>query len=153
MEIIAPSSFWSRQNRPNGSIMLSTSPGLSFKLKIPSKTYALTQYRVKDWLHGVRPAQPDRDAHNSTKDQALTDGERYRLIHHIITVSKEEGGAGITPKHGEWENVESVYPIHDPAFNKEWIKKWSTTSFLKAKDLDEIRDKLGEKVHFLMSLP
>ena len=66
----------------------------------------------------------------------------------MITAAKEEGGAGVTPKHGEWKNVESLYPLHDPTFNKEWIKKWSTTSFLKTKDLDEIRDRLGEKVTF-----
>jgi anoctamin-10 len=39
-----------------------------------------------------------------------------------------------------------MFPLHDHTFNKEWIKKWSTSTFLKAEDLDEIREKLGEKV-------
>ena len=64
----------------------------------------------------------------------------------MLTSPQEEGGAGITPKSGEWKNVESMFPLHNTAFNKEWIRKWSTTTFLKVEDLDEIRDHLGEKV-------
>lgn len=66
----------------------------------------------------------------------------------MITGPKAEGGAGITPKHGEWKDVESVFPLHDHAFNKEWIKKWATMTFLKVEDLDEIRDRFGEKIAF-----
>ena len=64
----------------------------------------------------------------------------------MITSPREEGGAGIIPKQGEWKNVESIFPLHDEKFNKEWMTKWSTTTFLKAGDIDEIRDRLGEKV-------
>lgn len=66
----------------------------------------------------------------------------------MITDDREEGGAGITPKHGEWKNVESLFPLHDHAFNKEWIKKWSTMTFLKIDDLDDIRNRFGEKIAF-----
>ena len=66
----------------------------------------------------------------------------------MITNSREEGGAGITPKHGEWKNVESIFPLHDHAYNKEWIKKWSTMTFLKIEDLDDIRDRFGEKIAY-----
>jgi anoctamin-10 len=52
------------------------------------------------------------------------------------------------PKSEEWKNVESIFPLHDHTFNKHWISKWSTTSQLKIEDLDEIRDRLGEKVAF-----
>lgn len=64
----------------------------------------------------------------------------------MITSPREEGGAGITPKEGEWENVESIFPLHDVAFNKRWIKEWSMKTFLKIEDLDEIRNRFGEKV-------
>lgn len=64
----------------------------------------------------------------------------------MITNPTEEAGAGITPKEGQWKNVESIFPLHDQKFNREWIKNWSTTTFLGAEDLDAIRDHLGEKV-------
>lgn len=99
--------------------------------------------RVKDWLYGVRATQPDREAQN-----VMNDAERYRVVHHMITGSREEGGAGITPKHGQWKNVESLFPLHDHAFNKEWVKKWATVTFLKVEDLDEIRNRFGEKVAY-----
>lgn len=66
----------------------------------------------------------------------------------MITSPKEEGGAGITPKHGQWKDVESLFPLHDHAFNKEWIKTWATMTFLKVEDLDDIRNRFGEKVAF-----
>ena len=66
----------------------------------------------------------------------------------MITSPREEGGAGITPKHGEWKYVESIFPLHDHTFNKDWIMKWSTTSFLKIEDLDDIRNRFGEKVAY-----
>ena len=64
----------------------------------------------------------------------------------MITNPREEGGAGITPKEGEWQNVESIFPLHDQAFNKEWMRKWASSTFITAEDLDELRDRLGEKV-------
>ena len=106
----------------------------------------LTVDRVKDWLYGVRAAQPDREAHSSITRQPLTEAERYRVVYQMITDHREDGGAGITPKQEPWKNVESVFPLHDHKFNKEWMKTWSTTTFLKAEDLDDIRDRLGEKV-------
>lgn len=102
--------------------------------------------RVKDWLYGVRAAQPDKETSESETSLTLTDAEHYRIVHHLITSPNEEGGANIVPKEGQWKNVESIFPLHDKTFNKEWIKKWSTMTFLKPEDLDEIRDHLGEKV-------
>ena len=69
----------------------------------------------------------------------------------MITYPQNEGGAGITPKKGEWKNVESIFPLHDKAFNKKWIQTWSTQTFLKVEDLDQIRDLLGEKVTLFKS--
>ncbi|MDI1485948.1 MAG: hypothetical protein OHK93_004137 [Ramalina farinacea] len=103
---------------------------------------------VKDWLFGVRAAQPDRETHNILTSQSLTEAERLRIVYGMIANPPEEGGAGITPKFGACENVEAIFPLHDHAYNKEWIKKWSTVTFLKVEDLDEIRNRLGEKIAY-----
>ncbi|MCJ1281356.1 hypothetical protein MMC26_000675 [Xylographa opegraphella] len=104
--------------------------------------------RVKDWLNGVRAAQPDKEAYNSLAVDSMTEAERYRIIYQMITNPKEEGGAGITPKEGEWKDVESIFPLHDIAHNREWVKDWSMKTFLKIEDLDEIRNRFGEKIAF-----
>ena len=65
----------------------------------------------------------------------------------MIAAPLEDGGAGITPKVGEWKNVESIFPLHDQGFNKKWLREWSTKTFLQPEDLDEIRDRLGEKAN------
>lgn len=115
-------------------------------------TWLVTLFgRVKDWLYGVRAAQPDRETRDASTAQDLKEAERYRIVYHLITSPKEEGGAGIIPKEGQWKNVESIFPLHDKAFNKEWITKWSMMTFLKIEDLDDIRDHLGEKVSFVQS--
>lgn len=64
----------------------------------------------------------------------------------MITSDPSDGGAGITPKHGEWENVESIFPLHDVRLNKEWMTEWSRKTILTIQDLDSIRNNLGEKV-------
>lgn len=64
----------------------------------------------------------------------------------MITLPTEEGGAGITPKHGEWKNVTNVFPLHDEETNKEWMREWSKKTFLSNEELDQIRDKFGESV-------
>lgn len=66
----------------------------------------------------------------------------------MITSPRQEGGAGITPKHGPWKEVESIFPLHDHTFNKKWIQTWATTTFLKTEDLDDIRNRFGEKIAF-----
>ena len=96
----------------------------------------------------MRAAEPAKETQDTVSGQSLTEAERFRIIHHLITSPTDEGGAGITPKEGRWKNVESIFPLHDHAFNKGWIKKWSTVTFLKVEDLDEIRDRFGEKVSY-----
>lgn len=44
--------------------------------------------------------------------------------------------------------MESIFALHDHAYNKEWIKKWSTQYLLKPEDLDDIRDRFGEKIAY-----
>ncbi|XRM45657.1 hypothetical protein ABZX51_008735 [Aspergillus tubingensis] len=66
----------------------------------------------------------------------------------MITVPREAGGAGITPKHGEWKCVDAIFPLHDEAMNKQCMKDWSQKTFLSADDLDQIRNTFGENVGF-----
>ncbi|KAL9040616.1 MAG: hypothetical protein Q9214_004414 [Letrouitia sp. 1 TL-2023] len=112
---------------------------------------AVYRSRTRDWLYGIRTAEPEKETQQSLNHQSLTEAERFRIVHQLITSPQQEGGAGITPNKDPWNNVESIFPLHDHRFNKEWIKKWSTMTFLKAEDLDEIRDRFGEKVRRLPS--
>lgn len=97
-------------------------------------------------MHGVRSAAPDKETRAALEAEPLYEAERLRIIYQLITNPTSEGGAGITPKEGEWENVESIFALHDHAYNKDWIKKWTSSYFLKTEDLDDIRNRLGEKV-------
>ncbi|RVX74526.1 hypothetical protein B0A52_01652 [Exophiala mesophila] len=104
--------------------------------------------RIKDWLHGIRQIQPVSDTARALTAEPLTQAERYRQIHHMITCSPEDGGAGITPQYGEWEQVEAIFPLHDHVKNKRWLTEFSRKTFLTPDDLDEIRDTVGEKIAY-----
>jgi hypothetical protein len=112
----------------------------------PTHAPELTTRRVRDWIHGVRAAAPPKETREALETEPLYEAERLRIIYQLITNPVDEGGAGITPKEGEWEAVESVFALHDHAYNKDWIKKWTSSYFLKTEDLDDIRNRLGEKV-------
>jgi anoctamin-10 len=104
--------------------------------------------RLQDWLHGVRSSSPDKDVSSSLKDEPITEAERSRLVYLMITKPQNEGGAGIVAGTGTWKYVKSIFPLHNHAFNKAWIQKWSKKYLLDQADLDEIRDKFGENVAF-----
>jgi anoctamin-10 len=104
--------------------------------------------RVQDWLYGVRTTAPDHQITKAIEAEPITDAERLRLVYMLITKPINEGGAGITPKQGEWEGVESVFAPKDHQFNKTWIKQWATKYFLDSKDLTMIRDRFGERIAF-----
>lgn len=104
--------------------------------------------RVKDWMYGVRTSAPSTDVKQSLVNEPLTEAERLRIVYQMITNPPSEGGAGITPKKGEWENVESIFTLHNHTYNKEWLKKWSSQYLLTEEDLDDIRARIGEKVAF-----
>ncbi|KAF2761342.1 DUF590-domain-containing protein [Pseudovirgaria hyperparasitica] len=104
--------------------------------------------RVHDWIHGVRAAAPPKDTRTALESEPLSEAERLRIIYQLITNPEDEGGAGITPKEGEWKEVESIFALHDHSYNKDWIKQWSRVWYLKTEDLDEIRNRLGEKIAF-----
>ncbi len=115
-------------------------------------TEVVYRSRMKDWLYGIRQIQPVRDAPEALTSQPLNDAERYRQIHSMIAAPKEEGGAGITPKHGDWKNVESIFALQDHVKNKKWLSEFSTKTFLTPEDIDEVRDTVGEKVGCFPSL-
>ncbi|CAG8163415.1 unnamed protein product [Penicillium salamii] len=108
---------------------------------------AVYRSRVRDWLYGIRNSEPTSS--NSTETQ--TEAERLRVVHQMITHSNEEGGAGITPNHGEWKDVTALFPLHDIETNKTWMRDWSKKTFLSDDDLDQIRNKFGESVGFYFS--
>ncbi|XDG07101.1 hypothetical protein ABKA04_006716 [Annulohypoxylon sp. FPYF3050] len=120
-------------------------------VKVASEKY-LTNHiyreRVQDWLYGVRITAPDKDVVKEFSKQPITEAERLRTVYLLINKPKNEGGAGITPKLSQWKDVLSIFPLHNHAFNRQWIKEWSTRYFLSDKDLDQIRDKFGESVAF-----
>ena len=70
----------------------------------------------------------------------------------MITVPKEAGGAGITPKHGEWKCVDAIFPLHDEDMNKQCMRDWSRKTFLSPEDLDQIRNTFGESVRMTKPL-
>jgi hypothetical protein len=120
-------------------------------VKVASNQYLASQIyreRVQDWLYGVRPSAPEKDINKAFDIEPVTEAERLRLVYLLITKPKSEGGAGITPKVGHWKQVASIFPLHDHAFNRSWIKAWGTKYFLDEEDLDNIRDKFGESVAF-----
>ncbi|ETS05421.1 DUF590-domain-containing protein [Trichoderma reesei RUT C-30] len=104
--------------------------------------------RLQDWLQGVRISGPGNDIAKAIQDEPVTEAERLRLVYLLISNSRNEGGAGITPGQGQWKYVEAIFPLHDNAFNKEWLHKWSKKYVLEQSDLDEIRDRFGEGVAF-----
>lgn len=120
-------------------------------VKVASEQYLNTQVyreRVQDWLYGVRAAAPDKDVAAAFKAEPMSDAERLRLVYLLIMRPRNDGGAGITPGSGQWKYVASIFPLHDHAFNKQWIKEWSSKYVLTDKDLNNIRDRFGEKVAF-----
>ena len=78
----------------------------------------LTSNRVKDWLHGVRPAAPDKETQRTLDKEPLTEAEKLRIVYAMLTLPESEGGAGITPRKGQWTLVEGIFPLHNREFNK-----------------------------------
>ncbi|KAI9861975.1 MAG: hypothetical protein M1813_005046 [Trichoglossum hirsutum] len=102
--------------------------------------------RIKDWLHGIRLAAPEKETQKLLSSEPLTDSERLRIVYFLITNPKSEGGAGVTPQKGEWKDVESIFPLHDHSLNNEWVKRWSGKMYINTDDLTQIRDRFGEKI-------
>lgn len=102
--------------------------------------------RLQDWLHGVRSAGTEKDVSKSLEDEPVTEAERLRLVYFMMIKPENEGGAGIVEKTGKWKYVDSIFPLHDRAFNKAWISSWGGKYILGESDIHVIRDKFGENI-------
>lgn len=103
--------------------------------------------RVKDWLYGITKSQPKVD--KRAKSEAYKDAfeaESILSVYHLVNWSKEAGGAGVTPEFGKWENVKSIFPIHNEQANRRLLKRLSKKLVLNKDDLDEIRNLFGSQV-------
>ncbi|KAK4103738.1 DUF590-domain-containing protein [Parathielavia hyrcaniae] len=147
-----------------------TPSSLLIFVKLASQSLLQSQIhraRVQDWLYGVRPDAPpappspsaadggtndktgdDSMARYFADDEPVTEAERLRLAYMLITLPRNEGGAGVTPGSGQWRFVKRVFPLHDGAFNKRWIAEWSQKYNLDEADIGRIRDRFGERVAF-----
>ncbi|KAH7413597.1 calcium-activated chloride channel-domain-containing protein [Phaeosphaeria sp. MPI-PUGE-AT-0046c] len=102
--------------------------------------------RVKDWLYGITKDHPGGTAKSVVT--ADYEAEDVLSVYHLVNWRKELGGAGITPERGQWENVSSIFPLHDPSANRKLLAHLSSRMFLNVEDLDRIRDIWGSKVAF-----
>lgn len=66
----------------------------------------------------------------------------------MIILPLSDHGAGVVPESPEWSHVEAIFPLHDKEVNNQWIRKFSSKTFLSTRDLDEIRNVYGERVGF-----
>lgn len=101
---------------------------------------------MKDWLYGIIHTKPLGDSKTVVK--ADTPAEALRSAYHLVTWTKEQGGAGITPGHGDWKRVTASYPPQDALANRKLLKYLAGKTFLNDTDLDQIRALFGEKVAF-----
>ncbi|CAD6498893.1 BgTH12-04551 [Blumeria graminis f. sp. triticale] len=118
---------------------------VSTTLQLHEKIY---RSRLRDWLYGVSTSPPPKEMQKNLKEHPITEAERLRLVYSLIIGPKKEGGAAITPRRGEWENIHSIFRLHDQAYNRLWIKKLSSKYFLTSDDLSEIKGRFGEKIAF-----
>lgn len=118
-------------------------------VRVPKGLLDATVYksRVKDWLWAITPTQPTKgDGHDELP--GAFEAEHILSAYHLVNWPKDLGGAGITPGHGRWANVRSVFPLHNQGANRALLVHLSRRLLLRNEDLDRIRDLFGAKVAF-----
>ncbi len=107
--------------------------------------------RIKDWLHGIIANHPG--GNKDTVVNGAFQAEDLLSVYHLVSWSKDLGGAGITPGLGRWKDVKSIFPLHDSQVNQSILRHLSKRIFLSVEDLDQIRDLLGSKVcsHYMLN--
>ncbi|KAK6004902.1 hypothetical protein QM012_007681 [Aureobasidium pullulans] len=117
-------------------------------IRIPRNKLGNEVYRsrVKDWLFGIIDVRPLGDS--STVVDAATPSEEIRSVFHLVTWTKEQGGAGVTANFGRWKHVTASFAPHSWTANKKLLKRLSAKIILEADDLDQIKALFGEKVAF-----
>ncbi|KAF4449044.1 hypothetical protein F53441_7694 [Fusarium austroafricanum] len=106
----------------------------------------LVDSRVKDWLYGITPNHPGGD--KDTVADADYEAEDILSVYHMVNWPKDLGGAGIHPEIGKWENVKSIFPLHNHKVNQSLLSYLSRRFFLTPEDIDQIRNIHGSKVAF-----
>ncbi|CAG8597734.1 22952_t:CDS:2 [Cetraspora pellucida] len=99
--------------------------------------------RIHDWLVGARIRDIDENI-----DGPLSDAERLRLVHDIITNPLSEGGANINPGLSDFELIEGFLPLQDRSYNEDWMIAWSTKWMIDKDDLLRLRNHFGEKIAY-----
>lgn len=99
-----------------------------------------------DWLYGITKQHPGGTA--SSVAAADFEAEDLLSVFHLVNLPKELGGAGVTPGFGQWENVSSIFALHNQPVNNQLLTHLSKRFFLDLNDLDRIRDLWGAKVAF-----
>lgn len=102
--------------------------------------------RVKDWLYGIVQTHPGGNK-NTVADDGF-EAENILSVFHLVSWPKSLGGAGITPGTAQWENVKSIFPLHNDGANQALLKHLSRRLMLTNDDLDQIRNLFGSKVAF-----
>ncbi|KAG9516607.1 putative plasma membrane stress response protein, partial [Aureobasidium melanogenum] len=117
-------------------------------IRIPRNKLGNEVYRsrVKDWLFGIVHVRPLGDS--STVIDAATPSEEIRSVFHLVTWTKEQGGAGVTANFGQWKHVTASFAPHSWTASKKLLKRLSAKIILEADDLDQIKALFGEKVAF-----
>lgn len=117
-------------------------------IRIPRNKLGNEVYRsrVKDWLFGIVHVRPLGDSF--TIVDAATPSEEIRSVFHLVTWTKEQGGAGVTANFGQWKHITASFAPHAWTANKTLLKQLSAKIILGADDLDSIKALFGEKVLF-----
>ncbi|CEJ90402.1 hypothetical protein VHEMI06190 [[Torrubiella] hemipterigena] len=102
--------------------------------------------RVKDWLYSITQTHPGGD--KDTIVEGKFEAEDLLAVYHLVHWPKDMGGAGITPEVGQWENVKSIFPLHNEPVNNSLLRHLSRRVLITVEDLDQIRDLFGSKVAF-----
>jgi anoctamin-10 len=117
-------------------------------IRIPRNKLGNEVYRsrVKDWLFGIVHVRPL--GNSSTIVDAATPSEEIRSVFHLVTWTKEQGGAGVTANFGQWKHITASFAPHAWTANKKLLKQLSAKIILGVDDLDSIKALFGEKVLF-----
>ena len=77
----------------------------------------------------------------------LPPSHRIRLLYAHLTDPSSAGGLGISPGSSQWKGVVGIYPLHDPEFDRTWVR-----SFTKGSPTSNQLDSVRENVR-LLSIP
>lgn len=142
----------------------------SFHLNFSSFLFVVDS--ISDFLHGIPSAlASETSTSSSAPHHSFSPASRARLVHSLLTLppsaastsekSNQDADAGAVAQgslHGagltfngskEFPNLIDVTPLHDEAYNRSWLNRWSSLSStlaLNNEELDSIRNQFGEHI-------